>query len=133
MEDICFNNKCYLSSADFLDYFKSINDPDSISLQPDEDVLHSNERYVQGELDVMFSELNAPFVVNDIIKAGKQLKNGKSAGPDYLKMHFLNMVFNQMYLPEQFVHCLKSYLIAVISHRVGQMVILLFLYIGREM
>ena len=89
LRDSVVNNKCSLSSNDFLDYFKSINDPDSVFYQPDEDVLYFNERYVQGELDVMFSELNAPFVVNDIIKACKQLKNGKSAGPDY----FINEFF----------------------------------------
>jgi len=83
------NNKYSFSSTDFLDYFQSINDPDSVFFQPDEDVSQFNKRYVQGELDVMFSELNALLVVNDIIKACKQLINGKSAGPDY----FINESF----------------------------------------
>ena len=51
--------------------------------QPDEDVFLFNDRYFNGELDVMFSELNVPFCVDEIVKACKKLNSGKSAGSDY--------------------------------------------------
>ena len=45
--------------------FKAINDPEYICYQLDEDVV-----FLNGELDVMFSELNVPFCVDDeIVKA----------------------------------------------------------------
>jgi len=44
----------FLSPTDFLDYFKSINCPNSVFFQPEEDVLFFNEK---GELNGMFSEL----------------------------------------------------------------------------
>lgn len=36
-----------LDSSDFYEYFKAVNNPDSIFLQPDEDTLHFNERYLK--------------------------------------------------------------------------------------
>ena len=49
-----------------------------------------NGRYINGELDVMFSELNVPFCVDDeIVKACKKLNSGKSAGSNYWLNEFL--------------------------------------------
>ena len=62
---------CTLSANDFQQYFKAINDPDSCFYQPDEDVLYFNKRYLDGELNVMFSELNIPFSNQEIIKTCK--------------------------------------------------------------
>jgi len=43
-----------------------------------------NDRYLNGELDVMFSELNVPFCVDEIVKACKKLNSlVKSAWSDY--------------------------------------------------
>ena len=47
--------------------------------QPDEDVLFFNE----GEMQIMFDELNIPFSCEEIVKACKKLNCGKSAGPDW--------------------------------------------------
>jgi len=33
--------------------------------QPDDDVLYFNDRYINGELDVMFTELNLQFTTED--------------------------------------------------------------------
>jgi len=75
------NSKCSLSSSDLFKYFKAINDPEFVFYQPDEDVVFFNDIYLNGELDVMFSELNVPFCVDEIVKACKN--SGKSAGSDY--------------------------------------------------
>ena len=82
-------NTSSLSSNDFVQYFKSINDPESVFFQADEDIIYFNERYLDGELSVMFDELNVPFTINDVKKACNKLNNGKSGGPDY----FLNEFF----------------------------------------
>ena len=47
-----------------------------------------NDRYIRGELDVMFDELNLPLTRDEILKAIKQLKTNKSAGPDKLINEF---------------------------------------------
>ena len=57
-----------LTSQHFADYFKAINNPDSTFYQADEDILLFNERYVKGELDVMFQELNVEISQNEIRK-----------------------------------------------------------------
>jgi len=48
----------------------------SVFHQPDEDVVFFNDRYLNGELDIMFSELNVPFCVDEIVKACKKLNSG---------------------------------------------------------
>ena len=58
-------------------------------LQPDEDVLLFNERYLNGELNMMFQELNVPFTVDEIKSASRKLNNSKSSGPD----NFINDFF----------------------------------------
>jgi len=100
----------------FFKYFKAINYPDSVFYQPDEDVVFFNDRYLNGELDVMFSELNVPFCVDEIVKACKKLNSGKSAGSDYWLNEFFkygsccngfmnvicvlcNMLFDLRYFP----------------------------------
>ncbi|XP_052772033.1 uncharacterized protein LOC128211362 isoform X1 [Mya arenaria] len=83
-----------LSNADFLQYFKAINDPDSTFYQPDEDILYFHDRYMNEELNIMFEELNVPFSHEDIVKACNQLNNGKAAGPDYLLNEFFKHGIN---------------------------------------
>ena len=87
--------KCYthtnnsnLNSSQFYAYLKSINNPDSAFFQADEDVLIFNERYLNGELQVMFDELNIEISCSEILKACKQLRTGKSGGPDFLLNEF---------------------------------------------
>ena len=98
-------------------HIKAINNPDSVFYQADEDILHFNERYFNGELNILFNELNLPFSYEDVVKVCKQLKNDRSAGPDYLlneffkygvtNVDFLNLIctlFNKLlsvgYFPE---------------------------------
>ena len=50
--------------------------------QPDDDIVYFNDRYVNGELSVMFAELNVKISKENIVKACKSLNNGKSSGPD---------------------------------------------------
>ena len=57
--------------------------------QPDEDILYFNERYLGGELNIMFEELNNIITTHEIKKCCKKLNNGKSGGPD----NFLNEFF----------------------------------------
>ena len=61
----------------FADYFKAINNPNDVFFQPVEDALIFNERYVNGEFQVMFDELNENLSESEILKAINQLKLGK--------------------------------------------------------
>ena len=54
-------------------YFKAINDPGDIFFQPDDDIIYFNERYLNGEMQVMFDELNVSLTVDEIQKAIGQL------------------------------------------------------------
>ena len=77
-----------LSLNNFTSYFKAVNNPDSPFYTPDEDVVYFNERFVKGEMQVMFSELDIPISSDEISKAIDELANGKSAGPDRLLNEF---------------------------------------------
>ena len=43
-----------------------------------------NQKYLDGELGIMFNELNVEISMQEIRKAVQLLKNGKSSGPDLL-------------------------------------------------
>ncbi len=60
----------------------------AILSQPDEDILFFEDRYLNGELNIMFDELNVPFSDQEVMNACKQIHNGKSSGPDYLLNEF---------------------------------------------
>lgn len=104
-----------ISLNNFAAYFKAVNNPESDFYTPDEDVLHFYDRYVKGEIQVMFNELDVPISEDEIAKAIHQLSNGKSAGPDRLLNEFFiygksvlipylhtlfNTIFNQGYFPD---------------------------------
>ena len=97
-----------VSANQFARYFKSINDPDSVFYQADEDILFFNERYVNGEIHVMFGELDVEISNTEILKAIKQLKNNKSCGPDLLLNEFFKYGADALlpYLYNLFNKCL---------------------------
>ena len=41
--------------------------------QPDDDIIYFNERYLNGEMQIMFDELNVSLTVDEIQKAIGQL------------------------------------------------------------
>ena len=105
-----------VSASRFSEYFRAINNPDDHFYQADEDIIFFNERYLNGEYQVMFNELNVEISYEEIKKAVKQLRNGASAGPDlYINEFFKNgtdiminyiyMLFNKIfelgYFPEK--------------------------------
>ena len=97
LKKVCSSNAPKtLTSQHFADYFKAINNPDSTFFQADDDVLFYNERYVKGELEVMFQELNVEISLNEIRKGVKSLKCGKSSGPDLLLNEFLKYGINSL-------------------------------------
>ncbi len=49
--------------TDFMRYFKAVNSPDSQFCVPDEDVIHFNDRYLKGEMQVMFQNLTYQLAV----------------------------------------------------------------------
>ena len=84
----------FLSSNDHL-----INNPDRRFFQPDDDILYFNQRYLNGELGVMFEELNVQITMQEIRKAVKLLKkHGKSSGPDLILNEFLKYGINSLIL-----------------------------------
>ena len=109
------NMKHSISSKQFADYFKAINDPGDSFFQIDEDILFFNERYVRGEFQIMFDELNGEILRTELLTAIKQLRNGASSGPDLLLNEFFkngsetlvtylhnlfNKLFQMGYFPE---------------------------------
>lgn len=98
-----------ISSKQFADYFKAINDPDDRFFQVDEDIIHFNDRYIRGEFQIMFDELNGEISRTELLAAIKQLRNGASSGPDlwlneFFKngteslMNYLHTLFNKLFL-----------------------------------
>ena len=45
---------------DFIKYFQAVNNPDDPFFTPDEDVTDLFDIYIQGELQVVFDEMNVP-------------------------------------------------------------------------
>ena len=68
------NMKHSISSKQFADYFKAINDPGDRFFQIDEDILFFNEQYVRGEFQIMFDELNGEILRTELLTAIKQLR-----------------------------------------------------------
>ena len=110
------NTKNSISLKQFADYFKALNDPSDRVYQVDEDIMFFNERYVRGEIQIMFDELNREILKTELITAIKQLRNGASSGPDLLLneffkngsetlIHYLHALFNKLfqigYFPEK--------------------------------
>ena len=110
------NAKPNIQLSTFERYFKAVNSPVSQFYVPDDDIVLMNDRYIRGELDVMFDELNLPLTRDEILKAIKQLKNNKSAGPDKLINEFyvhgshvllpyidtlFNTIFSHGYFPKE--------------------------------
>ena len=102
-----------LSTNTFAEYFKSINNPESVFFQPDKDVLYFQQRFLDSEIPVMFSELDVEITREEIIKSIRQLKNGKSGGPDKLLNEFfthgqyvllpcLHSLFNKLLISSYF-------------------------------
>ena len=84
--------------------------------QVDDDILYYNERYVRGEFQIMFDELNSEVIKDELLSAIKQLRNGASSGPDLLLneffkqgsvllINYLHALFNRLfqmgYFPKQ--------------------------------
>lgn len=60
--------------TDFERYFKAVNNPDSDFYVADEDIILSNDRYIRGEMEVIFEELNLPITQNEISKVLNSLE-----------------------------------------------------------
>jgi hypothetical protein len=66
-----------LTTDEFEQYFKAINDSNSRFFQADEDIIDFNERYINNELQCMFQELNIDITyeemhVNSLILGDRQ-------------------------------------------------------------
>ena len=105
-----------LNASHFTDYFKAINNPDSVFFQPDDEILDFKERNMKEELQTMFGELNIEISNHEILKASKELSLGKASGSDFVLNEFFkygidilidylgrlfNVVFNKGYFPEK--------------------------------
>ena len=88
LKSVSTSGRANIPLTEFERYFKSVNNPDSKFYVADENILLNNDRYIRGEIDVMFEELNLPITQREISKSIKQLKNKKSAGPDRLLNEF---------------------------------------------
>ena len=73
-----------MNLSDFARYFKAVNNPDDPFYTVDEETEFLLNRYLNGEIQVMFDELNVPITCGEINVAINQLKTGKSGGSDRL-------------------------------------------------
>ena len=92
-----------VTAQQFADYFKAINDPEDRFFQADDDIIYYNERYVRGELDIMFQELDVKISLSEIMKGICLSKNGKSSGPDLLLNEFIKYGNENLM---QYLYCL---------------------------
>ena len=67
-----------MTAQNFANYFKAINDPGDRFVQLDEDILFCNQRYLDGEICIMFDELNGEITMLEIRKAVQSLKMVKA-------------------------------------------------------
>ena len=88
LKGLCPRKSSNLNVSHFENYFKAVNNPDSVFFQPDEDAIDFNERYLDGELQIIFDELNDEISRAEIFKACKELSVGKSGGPDFVLNEF---------------------------------------------
>ena len=58
LKGLSYNKPSSLHVTHFEKDFRAINNPDSVFFHPDADILEFNERYSNGELQVMFDGLN---------------------------------------------------------------------------
>ncbi len=58
--------KLPITLDNFAAYFKAVNNPNDPFFRPDEDVIYFNERYVNNELHIMFSELDSVITNEEI-------------------------------------------------------------------
>lgn len=86
--------KCTIDMDTFAKFFEKINNPSEDFFKPDPDVLEFNEKYHNGELPIIFEELNGTISLDEIREAVNQTKTGKSGGPDLLLNEFLKHGFD---------------------------------------
>ena len=91
------NTKQSVTSEQFAQYFKAVNDPNGKFYKADGDVLLFNERYVRGEFQIIFNELNTDISVEEIKTPIKQLRNGASCGPDLWLNEFFKKGFEILF------------------------------------
>ena len=104
-----------LTGDDFFEYFRKLGNPEDVTYIADDDVYEYVRLYDDGVLEDMYEELNNPITCDEVSKGVKQLKAGKSAGPDLLVNEFFmyaldalepkltvlfNIVFSSGHFPE---------------------------------
>ena len=83
------NTSKNVSADRFAKYFKAINNPDdAFFFSQTKKYFFFQERLLNSEMQVMFSEVDVEITREEISKSIKQLKNGKSGGPGQLLNEF---------------------------------------------
>ena len=77
-----------ISNRDFKEFYMKLSDPGDEFYTPDQAVKDELKELLESELQCAFEELNAQITHDDIKKAIKELKPGKSAGEDLLLNEF---------------------------------------------
>ena len=68
-----------------------------------------NEQYLNGEFQIIFDELNTDITEDEIIKACKELRTGRSSGPDQVLNEFFKhgITYLVSYLERLFNTCFR--------------------------
>ena len=77
-----------ISNNDFKEFYMKLSDPGDEFYTPDQDVKDELKQFLENELECAFLELNAEISHDEIKKAIKDLKPGKSSGEDLLLNEF---------------------------------------------
>lgn len=66
--------------SQFRHYLPPVNNPESVFYQADEDVQYFNEIYLNGEFQVMFSEIETIISYYEVHKGCSQINSGEGGG-----------------------------------------------------
>ena len=77
-----------ISNKEFKDYFMKLSDPGDDFFRPDASITEELNEMLTSELECAYEELNCEISCEEINKAIKALKSGKSAGEDLLLNEF---------------------------------------------
>ena len=79
-----YSAPCPISTGEWYNHFMNLANPDGDFFVADADISHEVRLLIESDFIDLFQELNIPISSDEIVKAIKDLKNGKCGGDDLL-------------------------------------------------